>query len=119
MYSVKKKFRFEAAHQLDHAYSKCCSESIHGHSYVLIVELERVVLDSSCMVLDFGRLSEIVREEIVDKLDHALIIPASFSKGRIARIQEYNRKVVVWPTNPTAESMAQSFFITISKRLKV
>ena len=34
MYTIRKLFRFEMAHQLSKAFSTACSEQIHGHSYV-------------------------------------------------------------------------------------
>lgn len=54
-------------------------KNIHGHSYKLFVTvIGNPISDSSSpkygMVMDFSDLKKIVKTEIVDKLDHALIV---------------------------------------------
>lgn len=63
---ITKEFDFEAAHALDGYEGKC--KDIHGHSYhlkiTLIGEPSKDVLLSDCgMVVDFGEIKSIVREQ--------------------------------------------------------
>ena len=65
---VKRRFAFEAAHRLPMHPGKC--RELHGHSYVLVVTVERPVDRASGLAVDFGDLKRIVRREVVDVLDH-------------------------------------------------
>lgn len=65
-----KEFEFDAAHNLIHYHGKC--EKLHGHTYKLVVKLEGEP-DKEGMIYDFVELKKIVRERVVDKLDHAYI----------------------------------------------
>lgn len=106
MFAVCKTFRFEAAHQLDQAYSQACVDTVHGHSYRVEVEIESKCLDGNLMVLDFGALSSIMKP-IMEEWDHALIL-----SGKLAR--EYantpNKKIITMPASPTAEVMADVLY---------
>jgi len=69
---VRKTFRFEAAHVLPHHPGNC--SRLHGHSYRLEVAVDGAVRTSGPaqgMVEDFDEIGRIVRERIVDALDHA------------------------------------------------
>jgi 6-pyruvoyltetrahydropterin/6-carboxytetrahydropterin synthase len=81
---VKRVFEFEAAHRLPRHPGKC--RTLHGHSYRLVVTVERPVDADSGMAVDFADLKQVVRKEVVDPLDH------TFVNDRIE--------------NPTAEAMA-------------
>jgi len=70
---LTKSFRFEAAHQLPGHGGKCAR--MHGHSYKLEVSLRGPIKNApgqsdNGMVLDFADLSAIVREAIINRLDH-------------------------------------------------
>jgi 6-pyruvoyltetrahydropterin/6-carboxytetrahydropterin synthase len=65
---VRRRFDFEAAHVLPRHPGKC--RALHGHSYRLIVTVERPVDPESGMAMDFGSLKQVVRSEVVDRLDH-------------------------------------------------
>jgi 6-pyruvoyltetrahydropterin/6-carboxytetrahydropterin synthase len=72
MISVCKKFRFDAAHHLPH-YDGIC-KNVHGHTYFLEITVtsNSLVEDGPKigMVIDFMDLKAIVKEAILDKLDH-------------------------------------------------
>lgn len=73
---ITKEFTFDSAHQLPGHKGKC--SRLHGHTYRLIVAVEGEPVsdrDSSDdgMVMDFGDLKEIVKEHVVDRLDHRFI----------------------------------------------
>ena len=49
---VRRSFDFEAAHQLPHHPGKC--RELHGHSYRLVVSVNRPVDGHSGMAIDFS-----------------------------------------------------------------
>jgi 6-pyruvoyltetrahydropterin/6-carboxytetrahydropterin synthase len=68
---VRRRFRFEAAHRLPGHPGKC--RELHGHSYELVVSVERAVDATRGMGLDFSELKQVVRQEAVDRLDHRCV----------------------------------------------
>jgi len=68
---VKVAFDFEAAHRLPQHPGKC--KELHGHSYHLVVTVERRVARETGMAIDFADLKQIVRREVVDRLDHTYL----------------------------------------------
>lgn len=40
MFTIRKEFKFEMAHQLYTCYSEACKNAIHGHSYILELFLQ-------------------------------------------------------------------------------
>jgi 6-pyruvoyltetrahydropterin/6-carboxytetrahydropterin synthase len=62
-----REFHFDAAHYLPDYRGEC--ENLHGHTYKLEVTLEGEV-GKDGMVLDFGRIKEVVEAEVLSKLDH-------------------------------------------------
>lgn len=65
---VRRQFDFEAAHRLPQHPGKC--RELHGHSYRLVVSVERDVDPDSGMAIDFSDLKDVVRREVVEVLDH-------------------------------------------------
>ena len=65
---VRRSFDFEAAHRLPHHPGKC--RQPHGHSYRLIVTVDRPVDPVSGLAIDFSDLKKVVRREVVDVVDH-------------------------------------------------
>jgi len=68
---VKVAFDFEAAHRLPHHPGKC--KELHGHSYHLVVSVERAIAPDTGMAIDFADLKQVVRREVVDRLDHTYV----------------------------------------------
>jgi len=64
---VSKEFTFDAAHHL-HCYEGKC-KNLHGHTYKVIFGISGVV-DDIGLVIDFGDIKEIWKEEIEIHLDH-------------------------------------------------
>lgn len=64
---VSKEFTFDAAHHL-HAYEGKC-KNLHGHTYTAIFGISGYVDDIGIMI-DFGDIKEIWKEEIETYLDH-------------------------------------------------
>ena len=67
---LSKEFVFDAAHNLVNYHGKC--EKLHGHTYRLRVVLEGVP-DDEGMIMDFVEVSQIVKENVISKLDHAYL----------------------------------------------
>jgi 6-pyruvoyltetrahydropterin/6-carboxytetrahydropterin synthase len=65
---ISKRFRFEAAHRLPRYEGPCYH--LHGHSYELHVTLEMPIDPNTGMTVDFFRLEALVREKVLDRLDH-------------------------------------------------
>jgi 6-pyruvoyltetrahydropterin/6-carboxytetrahydropterin synthase len=68
---IRKHFRFEAAHVLPHHPGKCAR--MHGHSYRLEVAIRGPIQSDGPargMIEDFDRIKEIVRDHVIDALDH-------------------------------------------------
>jgi len=68
-YTIGKRFRFEASHQLDHLPEGHKCRNLHGHNYVVEVILQRDELDQYGFVEDFGDVSAIVKG-VLDRFDH-------------------------------------------------
>ena len=75
MLSITKRFDFCYGHQLPDHEGKC--KNVHGHCWKLFVEV--ATKDGSFlptdgpeagMIMDYGRLKEIVNREIINCLDH-------------------------------------------------
>lgn len=72
MISVCKRFRFEAAHVLPDYDGPCAN--LHGHSYIMDVEVSGNMGDYPDlpigMIIDFKELKRIVKEKIINYMDH-------------------------------------------------
>jgi 6-pyruvoyltetrahydropterin/6-carboxytetrahydropterin synthase len=117
---VTKEFNFEIAHALWNYDGPC--KNLHGHSYRLFVTVIGVPLDDTSkpkhgMVIDFGDLKEIVNEEIVEPLDHAVILNSAALTNDINRIGQMFDKLFVVEYQPTCENMVIDFAVRISRRL--
>ena len=67
---ITKEFSFDAAHKLEWHSGKC--KNLHGHTYKLLVTLEGD-LNENGIVLDFGDIKKIVKENVMEKLDHSFL----------------------------------------------
>ena len=78
-------------------YGKCAN--IHGHNYVLEVTIAGSVQQTSGMVVDLRKLKEIIRSEIIEKVDHKYL----------------NEEVeILRGVNPTTENLAQRFWTVLA-----
>lgn len=70
MFRISKKFKFDAAHQLQNLPEGHKCGNLHGHTYTVEVVLEsETVTDLEAWVVDFGELS-FIKEFIDTKFDH-------------------------------------------------
>jgi 6-pyruvoyltetrahydropterin/6-carboxytetrahydropterin synthase len=106
MISITKIFRFEAAHAI-HGYPGSC-KNIHGHSYELQVTVKASHWDGGYVnglgiIIDFKDLKAIVQAEVVNKLDHKLILSRSYlnQSNPFPKLDE----LIVFDVEPTAENL--------------
>lgn len=107
---VTKQFEFEMAHMLENHPSLC--KNLHGHSYKLFVTVEGPVVND--MVVDFKDLKEIVKNLIVDPLDHCFAFNYNtqddFEKDLIEVVKKHNKKYIAFPWRTSCENMAKWMF---------
>jgi 6-pyruvoyltetrahydropterin/6-carboxytetrahydropterin synthase len=107
---------------LDGHQGKC--HNLHGHTYKLVIEVSGNLIKqgSSCdMVMDFADLKHIVKQHIVDPLDHAfLFFQENKNECEIATLlQRMQRKVFAFPCRTTAEGMSKFIFEQLSHYLPI
>lgn len=118
---ITKQFNFETGHALYGYDGKC--RNVHGHSYKLSVTvIGRPITDTSHvklgMVIDFGDLKKIVKEEIVDKFDHATVFNKNTPHVELAKeLTERGHNVILADYQPTSENMVIDFAKKIKARL--
>jgi 6-pyruvoyltetrahydropterin/6-carboxytetrahydropterin synthase len=105
---VCKIFTFDAAHQLIGHSGKCAN--LHGHTYTLEVVLEGEPLgpehiSDEGFVMDFAELKRIVKERVVDALDHAFL--AMGNEPVLETLKASGSKVKVLGFRTTVENLAQ------------
>lgn len=123
MITATKIFTFDMAHTLPGHEGLC--RNLHGHTYKLEVTAVRTDTPvrsegpDAGMVVDFSDLKRVVKEEIVDKLDHAvaLCLVDEFERELYRLLSKSGQRVVQLPYRPTAELMAADFLEILTKRL--
>jgi len=100
-WTVRKAFRFEAAHHLPAHDGKC--RRVHGHSWEAVVEAQGGVLCADGpkvdMVLDYGTIADAVDPIVEQYLDH------------------YDLNVTTGLPNPTSEAIARWLFDRLTNEL--
>ncbi|SCY29453.1 6-pyruvoyltetrahydropterin/6-carboxytetrahydropterin synthase [Nonlabens sp. Hel1_33_55] len=118
---ITKEFTFETGHALYGYDGKC--RNVHGHSYKLAVTvIGEPIMDSDNvkygMVIDFGDLKKIVKEEIVDPFDHATVFNKNSPHVELAKeLESRGHEVILADYQPTSEMMIQDFAKKIGDRL--
>jgi 6-pyruvoyl tetrahydropterin synthase/QueD family protein len=116
--SVTKQFSAETAHFLKDTETKGCLR-LHGHSYKILITvrcLREELVDG--MVVDFSILSKWVKENIISKIDHQLLVPSDFDQrglGFYMKDYKYEEKVIKFDPQPTAEAIAMWIFDNCKK----
>lgn len=118
---ITKQFTFETGHALYGYDGKC--RNVHGHSYKLSVTvIGSPITDTSHvklgMVIDFGDLKKIVKEEVEDVFDHATVFNKNTPHMELAKeLQERGHNVILVDYQPTSENMVIDFADKIKARL--
>jgi|TARA_R110000744_G_scaffold113277_4_gene212301 6-pyruvoyltetrahydropterin/6-carboxytetrahydropterin synthase len=118
---ITKQFNFETGHALFGYDGKC--RNVHGHSYKLSVTvIGKPITDTGHvklgMVIDFGDLKRIVKEEIVDQFDHATVFNKNTPHVELAQeLTDRGHNVILANYQPTSENMVLDFADRIKARL--
>ena len=106
---VTARLTFSAAHRLHNpnrdaewnrrTYDKCDNPAGHGHNYSIEVSVRGRIDPETGMVIDLKRLKDIMRERVVDRVDHTnLDEDVDFLRGVI----------------PTTENLARAFWMQLA-----
>jgi 6-pyruvoyltetrahydropterin/6-carboxytetrahydropterin synthase len=110
---VTARLTFSAAHRLHNpnrdaewnrqTYDKCDNPRGHGHNYALEVSVRGRIDPETGMVIDLKRLKDIMRERVIDRVDHTnLNEDVDFLRGVI----------------PTAENLARCFWQQLAPHIE-
>ena len=105
---VTKKFHFEMAHSL-FEYDGVC-RNIHGHSYNLEITISGKPLQQpghpkDGMVMDFHELKMLVKQHIIETLDHALMISSLTSPEQTEALRKVTNRLNIVGFQPTTENI--------------
>lgn len=96
---------FNSAHKLfnpnwtkeknDEVFGKCANENWHGHNFELFVTIKGDPDPDTGFIFDAKKLSAIVQEQIIEKLDHRnLNVDVDFMSGKLCSIE--NLVIAIW-----------------------
>lgn len=105
MVYVSRKEHFNAAHKLYNpnwseeknveVFGPCANANWHGHNFELITTVKGLPDPETGFVVDLKQLSTLIREEVVDKLDHKnLNVDVDFMLGKMASCE--NLIIEIW-----------------------
>jgi 6-pyruvoyltetrahydropterin/6-carboxytetrahydropterin synthase len=118
---IVKKFNFEMAHIVRHAWSTRCSHSIHGHSYVAELVFERDdsdhLMDDGQMVVDFGLIKKYIFP-FIDSFDHTTLLWKQDDPWVINFFTANFDRVVLCSASSSCEMMAAIFLCAVNLILR-
>ncbi len=105
MIYITRRERFNAAHRLFRPeysdeqnlkiFGKCSNPNWHGHNYELFVTVKGEVNPETGFVTNLKALSKIIREKIIQKIDHKNInLEVDFMQNRMASTE--NLSIAIW-----------------------
>lgn len=121
MIRITKIFTFETAHVLYNYDGKC--KNMHGHSYKLFVTVKGKPIDDldhvkNGMVVDFGDIKKIVKEEVVDVWDHAVLVNGNSPHQNLGqKLKDEGHNVIFCAYQPTCENMLYDIAAKIKNQL--
>jgi 6-pyruvoyltetrahydropterin/6-carboxytetrahydropterin synthase len=98
VFYLTRREHFNAAHKLfnpswtkernDEVFGKCANENWHGHNFELFVTVKGEPDPETGFIVDAKLLSKIIKEQVVDVLDHRnLNLDVPFMQGKICSIE--------------------------------
>ncbi|MFO8128777.1 MAG: 6-carboxytetrahydropterin synthase QueD [Bacteroidales bacterium] len=117
---ITKQFTFEMAHVLRNYDGPC--KNIHGHSYKLDVTVAGTPNDHENspkygMVMDYKDLKDIVKDNVLNNFDHALLISEKYDMPTIQQLQKDFEKTITVPYQPTTENLLLEIAAKLKKLL--
>ncbi len=109
---VTKLFTFDMAHAL-YGYDGAC-KNIHGHTYHLYVTIKGRAIQNADnpkngMVLDFSDLKSTIKELIISKFDHALVLNEDSPHRELHGLKEQFERLIFLPFQPSCENLLLHF----------
>lgn len=112
--TVTRRADFCAAHRLPDHPGKC--KNLHGHNFNVEITVTGGVNPMTGMIVDFADLKDIIEEEVVRRLDHALIVhETDVELIRMATDEAW--KLVVMQGFPTVENLCTFIAKAVSSRV--
>ncbi|MGB9747162.1 MAG: 6-pyruvoyl trahydropterin synthase family protein [Bacteroidales bacterium] len=117
---ITKEFHFEMAHALWNYDGPC--RNIHGHSYALYVTVVGKPLQNpghpkNGMLIDFSELKNIVKKQILEQFDHALVVNRNTPQEFNTQARELFGKVHFLDYQPTCENLITDMAARLQKSL--
>jgi 6-pyruvoyltetrahydropterin/6-carboxytetrahydropterin synthase len=117
---ITKQFNFETAHALWNYDGKC--KNIHGHTYKMFVTIigepnQNELSPKYGMVMDFGDLKRIIKENIIDIYDHTVILNRNAQTEKFKNIEQMFDRFIITDYQPTCENMVIEFSEIIKSKL--
>lgn len=111
-----KEFTFDCSHMLTN-YDGAC-KNLHGHTYKLQVTVTGGISTTTGMIVDFKELNDLVKENIIEKFDHAFICNGAAGRYSVDNdfadfCAQYSKKVMNFPGLTTCENMATYMFVEL------
>src|SRR5690606_30450486 len=79
----------------DAVFGKCANENWHGHNFELYVTVKGMPDADTGFVFDAKTVSKIVKEYVIEKLDHKnLNVDVDFMRGKLCSIE--NLVIEIW-----------------------
>lgn len=105
MVYITRRERFNAAHRLFRedftdeqnleVFGKCSNPKWHGHNYELFVTVKGDIDEKTGFLVNLKKLSRIIREQVIEKLDHKNInLEVDFMQDKLASTE--NLAVGIW-----------------------
>ena len=102
---ITRRERFNAAHRLFRpeysdrqnleVFGKCSNPNWHGHNYELFITVKGEVDSETGFLINLKALSKLIREKIIQKIDHKNInLEVDFMQGLMASTE--NLSVAIW-----------------------
>ncbi|HEX8333273.1 MAG TPA: 6-carboxytetrahydropterin synthase [Segetibacter sp.] len=96
---------FNAAHKLfnpdwskeknEEVFGPCANENWHGHNFELLVTIKGNVDPSTGFLFDAKKLSKLIKEHVIEKLDHKnLNVDVDFLTGKMCTTE--NLSIEIW-----------------------
>lgn len=116
---ITRHFEFDAGHRIPEHDNKC--RNVHGHRYQMNVTVAGRLHESGSetgMVMDYGKLKELVNAAVVDVWDHGFLVWAHDTLLREFFAEWHDHKTVVLDQVPTAENLVAEAARLIDAALK-
>ena len=128
MVYVSRKEHFNAAHKLYNpnwseeknvaVFGPCANANWHGHNFEMIVTVKGDPDPDTGFVIDLKKLSTLIRERVIEKLDHKnLNVDVDFMQGKMASCEVLVMEIwkILEPAIPTISKMGRSILLNYMK----